>query len=382
MSRVMKARHWNQRQKRKVVLFFSSARNTAICFMAVILALVGIGVGLAEGAATTTQFGAGTTNPVSCPSGSRLSDRHVTMSSENVVCSGTPPTTTTTKPPVTTTTVPPTTTTVPPSTTTTTVPPTTTTTTQPSGGVQCVGYGGALPDPAPAGQDGYYDPTDINNSNGYNTYVNFQDTGNINTTNDKLCGSSPSSWNFNWDAADGPDGGAVQSYVAVQQLYNDWGNDSYTPLEGGPTSITSTFNTTNPSDSIGNWEMAYDLWFENYPSDVMIWENTSTARGIISSYGGATIDNPNVTIDGVSYTLIHYGSGAQPERMLVRNTNVNSGTENILADVQWLQANGYLPATDGLSQVNFGWEICDSDSQILNMAVNGYTLTRTPVQPS
>ena len=68
--------------------------------------------------------------------------------------------------------------------------------------------------------------------------------------------------------------------------------------------------------------------------------------------------------------------------MLVRNTNVNSGTENILDDMRWLQTNGYLPASEGLTQVNFGWELCDTDSQTLNMAVNGYTLTRTPVQPS
>ena len=229
-----------------------------------------------------------------------------------ISCNGSLPnastTTTTTKPPTTTTTLPPTTTTTGPA-TTTTLPPTTTTTT-PTGGSSCVsatattGGNDGLTGQPPYGA--FYDPTEINNSNGYNTYVNNQLENTQTGFSDKLCGTGPSSWNLTWNAPDASDNGAVQGYPDVQQLYNDWGSDSYTPLEGGPTSITSTFNTTNPSDSVGNWEMAYDLWFENYTADVMIWENTSTARGIESSYGGANILNSNVTIDGNSYTLIDY----------------------------------------------------------------------------
>ena len=68
--------------------------------------------------------------------------------------------------------------------------------------------------------------------------------------------------------------------------------------------------------------------------------------------------------------------------MLVRHTNVNSGTENIQADHPVCSSTiGDLPATAGLTQVDFGWELCDTDSQTLTYAVNGYTLTRTPVQP-
>jgi cytoskeletal protein RodZ len=116
--------HWNHKQRLRVQRFFSSTRNTAICFSVFILALAGVGIGLADAANSTTQLPVGT-NPVSCPVGSSLSNSAKTKSAEDVVCSAVP-TTTTTVPP-TTTTAPPTTTTVPPS-TTTTVPPTTTTT--------------------------------------------------------------------------------------------------------------------------------------------------------------------------------------------------------------------------------------------------------------
>ena len=259
------------------------------------------------------------------------------------------------------------------------------TTTQPSGGPCVTGDNSGLP----ASGGAFDDPADINNSNGYNTYVAANVFSDFDLHNNiKLCGNSASNWNMTWNAADAGDagGGAVQGYPDIQQLYTDWGPNTSagpTPISA-LTSLTSTFNTTNPSDSIGQWEMAYDLWFNNYGSDIMIWENTSTARGIISNYGGANILNPNVSIDGNSYTLIDYCGqdtcplSQDPELMLVRNTNVNAGTENILDDLHWLQSNGYLGAGDALGQVDFGWEICDSDSQNLTMAVDGYTLTRTP----
>jgi len=263
------------------------------------------------------------------------------------------------------------------------------TTTQPSGGPCVTGDNSGLP----ASGGAFDDPADINNSNGYNTYVEANVFSDFDLHNNiKLCGNSAGNWNMTWSAADGGDGGggAVQGYPDIQELYTDWGpNTSVGPTPiSALTSLTSTFNTTNPSDSIGQWEMAYDLWFNNYGSDIMIWENTSTARGIISNYGAANILNPNVSIDGNSYTLIDYCGqdtcplSQDPELMLVRNTNVNAGTENILDDLHWLQSNGYLGAGDALGQVDFGWEICDSDSQNLTMAVNSYTLTRTPENAS
>jgi hypothetical protein len=260
-------------------------------------------------------------------------------------------------------------------TTTTTTPPTTTTTTQPSGGQTCVtGDNQGLPT-----NGAYDDSANINASNGYNTYVEDQIFDDVDINNNiTLCGSSPGNWNVTLNAAAGPDGGAVQGYPDIQQLYNNWSSSGGNTPIASLTGLTSTFNTTNPPDSVGNWEMAYDLWFSNYGSDIMIWENTSNSRGLASNYGGATIDNPNVTIDGQSYALIHYGGGSQPERMLVHNTNASSGTENILADLQWLEANGYLPSGDSLGQVNFGWELCNTDGQTLTYAVNAYTLTRTP----
>jgi hypothetical protein len=261
----------------------------------------------------------------------------------------------------------------------TSIPPTTTTTTS-DGLPTCVtGDSDGLPI-----SGAYHTPDIINNSNGYNTYVNINMWGNIDSTGDKLCGTGPGNWTFTTTEADGPDGGAVQGYPDVQQLYNDWNgtSDGNTPIsQSGAPDVTSTFSTTDPPVSQGQWELAYDLWSSDYPTDIMVWEDVATARGAISNYGGATIDNPDVVIDGVHYTLIHYGSGAQPERMLVAHTNVTSGSIDLRDIMLYMENAGLVPMDNEFTQIQLGWEVCDTDGVPASFGVNGFTLTRTPVEP-
>ena len=255
-------------------------RGPVIAVTAAALALVGIGAGMAEGASTATDtvaLNGGDTAAVTC-SNQFLTISPVSANSVNLTCVGAPTDTTTTEPP-TTTTVAPTTTTVAP-TTTTTIAPTTTTaappisqTTPPTGQTCVTGDQAILPT-----NNGYLDPADINNSNGYNTYLMSNVWGDLDINNNiKLCGSSPSNWNVTVNAADaGDNNGNVQAYPDVQQLYTDWGPSATSTPITALTGLTSTFSTVNPSNSIGQWESAYDLWFDGYSSDIMIWEDTST----------------------------------------------------------------------------------------------------------
>jgi len=287
-----------------------------------------------------------------------LTNTNVQKNSETVTCGSTPKSTTTSTTTITTTT------TDPPTTTTTTVPPTTTTTTTTTtpSGANCVPVGGSFP--------GYATPG-ISQSSIYTTYVQYQDVGVTNLTG-TMCdpAKSGAAWYFSGNAPN--NGGAVQAFPDVQQLFTTPQN-TYPPFSGFH-SITSTFNATNPPDSQGNWEQAYDIWLGGYSNDIMIWVNTSDERGASSSYGGATIDG-QATIGGVSYTLIHYGGDAQPERMLVLNTPENSGTVDIKAALDYLVSIGDIPSTVGVSEINFGWEICHTDGATLNYALNSYSLT-------
>ena len=234
----------------------------------------------------------------------------------------------------------------------------------PPGSGNCVSVDGGFPG---------YDTPSIYGSSQYSTYVQYQDVGVINLTG-TMCdpAQSGAQWNFSANAAAAADAGAVQAYPDVQQLFTTPQN-TYPPFSGFH-SITSTFNATNPPDSQGNWEQAYDIWLGGYSNDIMIWVNTSDERGASSSYGGATIDG-QATIGGVSYTLIHYGGDAQPERMLVLNPPENSGTVDIKAALDYLVSIGDIPSTVGVSEINFGWEICHTDGATLNYALNSYSLT-------
>jgi hypothetical protein len=350
--------------------FLRNARvPTLIAACALVIAGLGIGIGTAAGIANTVALNGGDTLAATC-SGRSLTVSKPSSTSANLTCVAkkTSPTTTTTLQ---------TTTTTQPTTTTTTVPPTTTTTTQPSScpggettGENYANGGGTL---------GPYKDPDIYGSNGYITYVevngSWQDPSNTNT----LCVQNASNWSITADY--GPAGnGAVQGYPDTQEQFN--------PPD--PTSLSSTFNITDPPDSQGNWEAAYDLWGnwgngDTNSADVMVWEDTSTARGLESSYGGATIQNTNAIIDGQSYTVIYYCGQTQnctassdTEHMLVHNTNQTSGTENLQDDVNYLMSIGDL-SDNSIGQADFGWELCSTGTASVEspqtFTLNSYTLT-------
>ena len=77
----------------------------------------------------------------------------------------------------------------------------------------------------------------------------------------------------------------------------------------------------------------------------MIWVDTSASR---RADNGASICDPNVTIAGQSFTFQDYGDSTCNQApspttggsaQLVLNTNETSGTMNILAVLDWLEAN-------------------------------------------
>jgi hypothetical protein len=196
-------------------------------------------------------------------------------------------------------------------------------------------------------------------------------------TTQTVCGTSPGSWTMTANTPTDP-GGAVQTYPDVQQLMNDytgtagansWNqgpNGSDTPV-ANLNSLTSSYSIIDPPDSSGTWEAAYDIWLDNTPNhELMIWVDTSNARGT----GGATVENSNVTIGGHSYTDMNYGGGLPILRL---NTNTAAGSVDILAALKFWQSQGEVSATAGISQIDFGWEICNVSN--LNYAVNGYSLT-------
>ncbi len=91
-----KAKHWNARQQARTKAFFGKARTLGLGGMVVLLAFVGVGVGLAESASTSLPpLTGGETATQSC-SGSSLTTSRVNKTEINETCVASPTTTTTT----------------------------------------------------------------------------------------------------------------------------------------------------------------------------------------------------------------------------------------------------------------------------------------------
>jgi Glycosyl hydrolase family 12 len=128
-----------------------------------------------------------------------------------------------------------------------------------------------------------------------------------------------------------------------------------TPEISSLSSVTSTFADTNPNT--GTYEDAYDIWLNGVadPSagsdELMIWTNNHG-----QTPGGSPM--ATVTISGQSWTA---WKGNGNYMAFVANSNVGSGSVNLLAFFQWIIAKGWVPANSTLNQVDYGVEICSTN---------------------
>jgi len=141
-------------------------------------------------------------------------------------------------------------------------------------------------------------------------------------------------------------GGAVETYPDTEYDVGGRSDPSTTPISGW-NSITSTFSEAFPS--AGGWDAGYDLWLNNWSTEIMIWNQWAGSQ----SYwpGRATI---SLTLDGVGYKFFKNGG----ELMFFRDTQTSSGSVDILAAFQWLASQGLVKSSDVPTQLEYGVEVC------------------------
>lgn len=184
----------------------------------------------------------------------------------------------------------------------------------------------------------------------------IQDVWNpINGASQTLAAYNPGSWSVsaNMPASNT----AVVSYPDTQQIYTTTSNTP-SPLSDF-SSITSSYAENGPANHGDDYEAAYDIWAgtgnNDYAQEIMIW---------VDNHGQtpAGSDVASATIDGVGYRIWSTSrAGAVGATMaMVMNSDQSSGSVNVLADLNWLESSGYLPAGSGLNQIDFGFEICST----------------------
>jgi hypothetical protein len=250
-----------------------------------------------------------------------------------------------------------------------------------------IGFGTGCPDkPGPNGETAYIYPR-LPNSNGYTTYIN-NDCWADPQCQQTLEANDPGYWQV---TAREPAGStSVMTFPDVQQLTNTWcptdpGFESCsvpvtdTPISGLAT-LTSTYAESTPrGDTIA--QFAWDIWIPRpgtTTQEVMVWVDNQ-GRGTVET-GATFIDT--VTIAGQTWSLFRYGSG---DGVLIWSLGTpdapvqqSSGTVDLLALLNDLQARGLVAASARINQINAGWEICSTGGQDRTFRLTDYAIDAVP----
>jgi hypothetical protein len=223
-------------------------------------------------------------------------------------------------------------------------------------------------------------------SNGYDTYVVNQSVNPQAGTVNTLTAHDPGNWNAVAHEADC--GGCVQTFIAVQQLTNDWNGSGWGGSGSQDTPLSSLASlqvnyAESSSNTAASYEFAPDVWDTAAPNDVMFWADTSPSRCANNGLNSSDILG-QATLGGQAWTVYHYGTeiiiildGTSSTDPVTTGTCAQqaSGTIDILAGYQWLAARGVIGGLGNLTQLNTGWEMCGGDA---TLTMTGYSVTATP----
>jgi hypothetical protein len=137
------------------------------------------------------------------------------------------------------------------------------------------------------------------------------------------------------------------------------------------TSLTSDFTESMPQVSDLNAEAAYDMWLNNWQTEVMVWVDTSPAKDRNLADDGMT-DVGTYTYGGQNFALWHSGSGITGFYVFLLDHNETSGTVDLKAMLETMVSLGYIPAASPLTQIPFGWEVSDTGGQPVTLSMSRF----------
>jgi hypothetical protein len=152
---------------------------------------------------------------------------------------------------------------------------------------------------------------------------------------------------------------AVLTYPAMQT------NFTGKPLLSSFKTITSSFSETSPG--AGDYEVAWDLWFNGLANEVMVWvdnyKQTPAGKKVASA----------VMLGGYKWDVWYVASSGY--LAYIATSTITSGTVDLLAIFKHATTNGWLPANSVASQFAFGIEVCSTDGKDATWTVENYSLT-------
>lgn len=140
------------------------------------------------------------------------------------------------------------------------------------------------------------------------------------------------------------------------------------------TSLTSSFAETMPRLRKLNAEAAYDLWLNNWETEVMVWVDTSPAKDRNLADDGMT-KVATYTYGGQKFALWRSGSGIKGFYVFLLNHNETSGSVHLRSMLETLVSLKYIPATSPLTQIPFGWEISDTGGKPVTLSMSKFKVS-------
>ena len=206
------------------------------------------------------------------------------------------------------------------------------------------------------------DPTGGWADGNYYLYNNMWNAANY-SVQQTMYACSYSNWyvvaTMNNDSGDG----AVKTYPDVQANFNE-------PAISSFHSISSTFGQTSPD--VGIYEDAYDIWINGVATsgstEVMIWTQNhgQTPAGSVVA---------TASFGGQQYQVWQDGTGAGGYIAFVADTNVSSGTVNLLAFFDWIIAQGWIPSNSTLGQICYGAELVSTNGAPATFSFTNFSVT-------
>jgi hypothetical protein len=164
--------------------------------------------------------------------------------------------------------------------------------------------------------------------------------------------------------------GGIKSYPNVEKKTNLFVDNM------GALSTTFGMSVANS----GSYTAAYDIWYDNYAYEVMLWMNWTGAVGPISysySCNGACPEATNVSVGGHTWNVYRGSNGANEVFSFIRTSNTSAGTIDLTAISQWIRNRGWF-GNANLHSIQFGFEIT-STVGTQRFSVNDFSVTGTGV---
>ena len=154
--------------------------------------------------------------------------------------------------------------------------------------------------------------------------------------------------------------GAVKTYPNVHEDFNN------SPKISSFHTIASSFAESGPH--VGIYEFAYDMWLNGVAgggsTEVMIWND---------NFGQTPSGSQQATFTDSGQTYKVYKSGSYIA--FVDNSNVTSGTVNLLNFFNFIISKGWIPSTSTIGQIDYGAELVSTNNTPATFKVTNFSLT-------